>query len=118
MLFGIVIAITEFISQRCHVLGYCRTRSYIATSFTEAEPHDLFTGLEHYVAGPNTWQPPYCTLPIFHPPRDPEVPVGGHGYISADGHLFDCKSPAEMQRAFHVYVRQCLALRTLIPQTL
>ncbi|KAH9988139.1 hypothetical protein BJV77DRAFT_1023022 [Russula vinacea] len=50
---------------------------------------------EHY-------EPPYCTLPIFHAPRDPEVPVGGHGYISADGHLFDCKSPAEMQPAFHV----------------
>ncbi|KAI0253468.1 hypothetical protein BJV78DRAFT_1153084 [Lactifluus subvellereus] len=40
--------------------------------------------------------------PMFHLPRKPGGPVDGHGYISNDGHLFECKNPVVMQRAFHV----------------
>ncbi|KAG8783755.1 hypothetical protein FRC15_004586 [Serendipita sp. 397] len=44
----------------------------------------------------------YCTLPIFHPPAD-EKQQPETGYISKDGHLYNCKNPAQMQRAFHIY---------------
>ncbi|KAI0302831.1 hypothetical protein B0F90DRAFT_1809754 [Multifurca ochricompacta] len=47
-------------------------------------------------------QPSYCKLPIFHPPQNPGDPVSGRGYISNDGHLFECKNPTMMQQAFHV----------------
>ncbi|KAG8834730.1 hypothetical protein FRC17_007454 [Serendipita sp. 399] len=44
----------------------------------------------------------YCTLPIFHLPEDPKAQPET-GYISKDGHRYDCKNPAQMQRAFHIY---------------
>ncbi|PVF98362.1 hypothetical protein CPB86DRAFT_825740 [Serendipita vermifera] len=44
----------------------------------------------------------YCTLPLFHGPADPaDAPPLGH--ISQDGHAYDCKNPAEMQRSFHIF---------------
>ncbi|KAI9444050.1 hypothetical protein H4582DRAFT_1918931, partial [Lactarius indigo] len=57
---------------------------------------------EHSATGAGSGQPSYCTLPLFHPPKRLEDPVNGSGYISNDGHLFDCRSPAVMQQAFHV----------------
>ncbi|KAL6309202.1 hypothetical protein BKA93DRAFT_724346 [Sparassis latifolia] len=47
-------------------------------------------------------QPSFCTLPMFHPPRDPRVPITGLGYVSNDGHFFSCNNPVVMQQAFHV----------------
>ncbi|GBE82556.1 hypothetical protein SCP_0409400 [Sparassis crispa] len=47
-------------------------------------------------------QPSFCTLPMFHPARDPRVPVTGLGYVSNDGHFFSCNNPVVMQQAFHV----------------
>jgi len=41
-------------------------------------------------------------LPMFHPSRNPTDPVNGLGYISNDGHLFECNNPVLMQQAFHV----------------
>jgi len=41
-------------------------------------------------------------LPIFHPPKNPNDAVNGLGYISNDGHLFECNNPVVMQQAFHV----------------
>jgi len=38
---------------------------------------------------------------MFHPPRDPNGPVNGLGYISTDGHQFECDNPA-VQQAYHV----------------
>ncbi|KAI0250890.1 CHAT domain-containing protein [Lactifluus subvellereus] len=35
-------------------------------------------------------------------PRSPGEPVNGSGYVSSDGHLFECRSPAAKKRAFHV----------------
>ena len=65
-----------------------------------------------YPVGPEhstgSGRPSYCTLPIFHPPRNLEDPVDGHCYISNDGHLFKC-NPVVTQHAFHVYARPCLA---------
>jgi len=39
---------------------------------------------------------------MFHSPRNPSDPVDGLGYISNDGHLFECNNPVVMQQAFHV----------------
>jgi hypothetical protein len=45
--------------------------------------------------------PSYCTLPLFHEPADAaDAPPLGH--ISQDGHAYNCKNPAEMQRSFHM----------------
>jgi len=56
---------------------------------------------------------------MFHPPRRPNEHVTGHGYISNDGHMFDCRNPVTLQQAFHVYVsRVVLAIESaniLIP---
>lgn len=58
---------------------------------------------------PGSGRSSYCTLPMFHAPRNPNVAVDGHGYISADGHLFECNSPTIVQQSFHVYAYLCLA---------
>ncbi|KAF8267057.1 hypothetical protein EI94DRAFT_1731643 [Lactarius quietus] len=47
-------------------------------------------------------QPSYCTLPMFHPPKDTNERMDGAGYISNDGHVFSCKNPAVVQQSFHV----------------
>jgi len=59
-------------------------------------------GPEHAGTPTGTGQPSYCTLPMFHPPRNPNDAVNGLGYISNDGHLFECNNPVVMQQAFHV----------------
>jgi hypothetical protein len=59
-------------------------------------------GPEHLGTPAGTGQPSYCTLPMFHPPRNPNDSVNGLGYISNDGHLFECNNPVVMQQAFHV----------------
>ncbi|PVF92927.1 hypothetical protein CPB86DRAFT_144289 [Serendipita vermifera] len=46
--------------------------------------------------------PSYCTLPLFHEAPDAaNAPPLGH--VSQDGHAYNCKSPAEMQRSFHIF---------------
>jgi hypothetical protein len=43
----------------------------------------------------------YCTLPLFHSPADSDnAPTLGH--VSQDGHAYNCKNPAMMQRSFHM----------------
>jgi hypothetical protein len=59
-------------------------------------------GREHLGTPATTGQPSYCTLPMFHPPRSPNDAVNGLGYISNDGHHFECNNPVVMQQAFHV----------------
>jgi hypothetical protein len=71
------------------------------TNFAKCDA--MCPGQEHSAAaagGPG--QPSYCTLPMFHPPRNPNDPVNGLGYTSNDGHLFECRNPVVMQQAFHV----------------
>ncbi|KAI0250894.1 hypothetical protein BJV78DRAFT_1275616 [Lactifluus subvellereus] len=73
----------------------------------DAITHSLYwrrMGPEHSTG---SGQPSYCTLPMFHPPRNLGDPVDGHGYISNDGHLFGCKNPVVMQQAFHVSGSMC-----------
>ncbi|KAI9460706.1 hypothetical protein F5148DRAFT_1276740 [Russula earlei] len=64
--------------------------------------HRMSIGPEHSGTPAGTGQPSYCTLPMFHAPRNPNDPVNGFGYISNDGHLFGCNNPVVMQQAFHV----------------
>ncbi|KAI9453843.1 hypothetical protein BJY52DRAFT_1418099 [Lactarius psammicola] len=72
------------------------------TNFAKCDA--MCPGQEHSVAvcGSGPGQPSYCTLPMFHPARNPNDPVNGLGYTSNDGHLFECRNPVVMQQAFHV----------------
>ncbi|KAJ7509859.1 hypothetical protein B0H11DRAFT_2270198 [Mycena galericulata] len=54
---------------------------------------------EHAGTASNPPHPSYCTLPLFHPPA---TQAAGLGYLSNDGHVFNCKNPSVMQQAFHV----------------
>ncbi|KAF8136866.1 hypothetical protein K438DRAFT_1786480 [Mycena galopus ATCC 62051] len=45
---------------------------------------------EHAGTATNPPHPSYCTLPIFHPPAKTTT---GLGYLSRDGHVFNCESP-------------------------
>ncbi|KAH9963060.1 hypothetical protein BJV74DRAFT_880022 [Russula compacta] len=57
---------------------------------------------EHSAAADAPGQPSYCTLPLFHQPRNIHEPVEGLSYISNDGHVFECRNPVALQQAFHV----------------
>ncbi|KAJ7117660.1 hypothetical protein C8R44DRAFT_791229 [Mycena epipterygia] len=54
---------------------------------------------EHAGTAANPPHPSYCTLPLFHPRA---TRAAGLGYLSNDGHVFNCKNPSVMQQAFHV----------------
>ncbi|KAJ7246483.1 hypothetical protein C8J57DRAFT_1360578 [Mycena rebaudengoi] len=58
-----------------------------------------FSDTEHAGTASNPPHPSYCTLPLFHPPA---TQAAGVGYLSNDGHVFNCKNPSVMQPAFHV----------------
>ncbi|KAF8840150.1 hypothetical protein BDN67DRAFT_904164 [Paxillus ammoniavirescens] len=62
----------------------------------------MCNGPDHSAAAGNPAQPSYCTLPIFHPPRNPEGAALAMGYVSYDGHVFSCRNPVSMQPVFHV----------------
>ncbi|KAG1809694.1 uncharacterized protein BJ212DRAFT_1484392 [Suillus subaureus] len=68
-----------------------------------AKCDSMCSGPEHTAAAGNAAQPSYCTLPLFHPPMDPNNAQVGLGYVSNDGHLFSCRNPVIMQQAFHVF---------------
>jgi len=70
------------------------------TNFAKCDA--MCPGPEHSGTPAAAGQPSYCTLPMFHPPRNPNDAVNGLGYISNDGHLFECNNPVVMQQAFHV----------------
>ncbi|KAG1725513.1 hypothetical protein EDB19DRAFT_1644008 [Suillus lakei] len=67
-----------------------------------AKCDSMCSGPEHTAATGNAAQPSYCTLPLFHPPMDPNAAQIGLGYVSNDGHLFSCRNPVIMQPAFHL----------------
>ncbi|KAH8114640.1 hypothetical protein DFH11DRAFT_1764593 [Phellopilus nigrolimitatus] len=68
-------------------------------------PFQSSSGPEHQATATSTAQPSYCNLPIFHQPATlSQVPSGGNGHLSNDGHVFLCKDPALLLQAFHVYI--------------
>ncbi|KAI0246219.1 hypothetical protein BJV78DRAFT_1286673 [Lactifluus subvellereus] len=69
-------------------------------NFTKCDA--MCSGAEHSATAATPGQPSYCTLPMFHPPMNLNDPVTGPGYISNDGHMFECRNPVALQQAFHV----------------
>ncbi|KAI1789535.1 hypothetical protein LXA43DRAFT_892776, partial [Ganoderma leucocontextum] len=63
----------------------------------------MCNGPEHDPTTHPRAQPSYCMLPILHrrQPLD-QVPANGLGYVSNDGHAFECRNPAVLRQAFHV----------------
>ncbi|KAI0294252.1 hypothetical protein B0F90DRAFT_1670558 [Multifurca ochricompacta] len=86
-----------------HGLHWRRSDPYTRDEQTNFAKCDFMcSGPEHSAAPAGSGQPSYCTLPIFHPPMDPNSLVNGFGYISYDGHRFECNNPVVMRQAFHV----------------
>ncbi|ORX89069.1 hypothetical protein K493DRAFT_306093 [Basidiobolus meristosporus CBS 931.73] len=45
----------------------------------------------------------YCTLRMFHSPMDPaNLGPLGRGYVSVDGHHFDCANPVSEKARYHI----------------
>lgn len=59
------------------------------------------TGEEHGATTTSAAKPSYCTLSIFHAPHTGQSGQSG-GYISGDGHAFNCVNPAVSHTAYHV----------------
>ncbi|TFY77300.1 hypothetical protein EWM64_g6712 [Hericium alpestre] len=70
------------------------------TNFAKCDA--MCPGPEHAATATAPAQPSFCTLPMFHPPQNPNTAVAGMGHISNDGHQFSCRNPVVMQQAFHV----------------
>ncbi|KAF8483069.1 hypothetical protein JB92DRAFT_3033310 [Gautieria morchelliformis] len=62
----------------------------------------LCQGPEHEASQGVAAQQPYCTLPMFHDPQSITQPSSAQGYVSADGHNFECKDPSVGHQSFHV----------------
>jgi len=58
-------------------------------------------GTEHLATADTPGQPSFCTLAMFHQPRIRNFRAGS-GYISRDGHLFNCPNPVVSKQVFHV----------------
>jgi len=69
------------------------------TEFSQCDA--LCSGPEHDTAIDANAKPSFCTLPIFHPEESQHGTLAG-GYISADGHRFDCSNPALLRQSYHV----------------
>ncbi|THH11646.1 hypothetical protein EW145_g511 [Phellinidium pouzarii] len=71
------------------------------TNFAKCDA--MCCGSEHRATATSAAQPSYCNLPIFHQAATlTQVPSGGVGHVSNDGHVFSCKNPAILSQAFHV----------------
>ncbi|CAG8527594.1 5810_t:CDS:10 [Scutellospora calospora] len=44
----------------------------------------------------------YCEMPLFHAILDPSKAPPEHGYISLDGHRFNCEDPSKSEVDFHI----------------
>ncbi|CAG8727313.1 5341_t:CDS:10, partial [Gigaspora margarita] len=61
---------------------------------------------KHHKSQNSNGPPPsksYCELQLFHAPIDPsQNPPNGYGYVSLDGHHFNCDNPSTREAAFHI----------------
>ena len=94
LLLGRNILLTHGLAMRCVLV--CHDVDRIIAVLYQG-----YLGPEHLEIPAGTGNPSYCMLQMFHPPKNPNEAVNGLGYISNDGHLFECNKPV-MQRAFHV----------------
>jgi hypothetical protein len=73
------------------------------TPYVYSRAEHKYKGCEHTVeVGGAEVRPSHCTLPMFHPVMDAANAPAGIGYVSSDGHHFNCSNPVLMQQAFHV----------------
>ncbi|KAI0317532.1 hypothetical protein OF83DRAFT_1171919 [Amylostereum chailletii] len=96
-----------------HSLHWRRTGFKGAASVKSGDPYSrddqstfakcdaMCPGPEHSAEHGNG-QPSYCRLPMFHAPTNANNAPAGLGYISHDGHSFDCQNPTILQQSFHV----------------
>jgi len=71
------------------------------TDFAKCDHH--CPGEEHDASKTSGATPSFCILPLFHQPAANSAMANTvNGHVSADGHIFPCKNPSQMQRAFHV----------------
>ncbi|KAK7025055.1 VWFA domain-containing protein [Favolaschia claudopus] len=83
-----------------HSLFWKRSDPYSRPLQLEFNKCDAFCpDAEHAGTATDPPHPSYCVLPLFHPPA---TVAAGLGYLSNDGHVFNCKNPSVMQQAFHV----------------
>ncbi|KAF8321130.1 hypothetical protein DL93DRAFT_2224184 [Clavulina sp. PMI_390] len=87
-----------------HALSWARTGFKDPYSAEEqrnfAKCDSECAGDEHKAQDNAPAKPSFCTLPMFHKPASSHT--RGAGYISSDGHSFDCRNPAVNNAAFHV----------------
>ncbi|POG65607.1 hypothetical protein GLOIN_2v1665293 [Rhizophagus irregularis DAOM 181602=DAOM 197198] len=61
---------------------------------------------KHHKSQGSSAPPPtksFCELQLFHAPLSPSSnPPNGYGYISLDGHHFNCENPSTREAAFHI----------------
>lgn len=60
-----------------------------------------YLGEEHLGTDTTPANPSYCTLPMFHPPAY-QTSTTANGYVSGDGHVYNCRNPILQQQAYHV----------------
>ncbi|CAE6410025.1 unnamed protein product [Rhizoctonia solani] len=63
--------------------AYCSAQEHKATSTTPATPS-------------------YCKLPVLHEPVATTHVPSKTGYLSPDGHIFECKDPAQVHQVYHI----------------
>ncbi|GBC07437.1 hypothetical protein RclHR1_07470002 [Rhizophagus clarus] len=72
--------------------------------FTKCD-HECSDEKHHKSQGPSAPPPTksFCELQLFHVPLNPSSnPPNDYGYISLDGHHFDCENPSTREAAFHI----------------
>ncbi|KEP45338.1 von willebrand factor type A domain protein, partial [Rhizoctonia solani 123E] len=85
-----------------HRLKWARDDPYSREQQAEFAKCDVMcSGPEHNATATAPANPSYCILPIFHPPQDRRA-APANGYVSADGHRFECVNPTRLHQAYHV----------------
>ncbi|GBB95541.1 hypothetical protein RclHR1_02560001, partial [Rhizophagus clarus] len=72
--------------------------------FTKCD-HECSDEMHQKSQGPSAPPPTrsFCELQLFHAPLSPSSnPPNDYGYISLDGHHFDCENPSTREAAFHI----------------
>lgn len=67
--------------------------------FSKCDSH--CAGSEHQASSSSSVNPSYCAMPMFHPPVS-STASPNNGYISLDGHVFECKNPFQDHQSYHI----------------
>ncbi|KEP47826.1 von willebrand factor type A domain protein [Rhizoctonia solani 123E] len=84
-----------------HKLYWARSDPYSQAEKSEFNKCDAYcAGPEHQATENTDASPSYCKLPILHTPFPGSTPTTG--YVSRDGHRFDCQNPFEGLQSYHI----------------